>query len=95
MRNLCTIKALAERNNKNARFYICYADFDFCPMKKKIDNDYLKKLNSIIKPDFKISVISYQNIIDYGCKYSVEKESWIELNDWIKQKGHNTELIKS
>ena len=88
MRNLCIANALNEKHNKNAKVFICYTDFVGLEMKKKMDNGYLQKINSIVKEEYRISTITYQKIVEYGCNYSVENDVWRELKIWIDNKWH-------
>ena len=89
MRNLCTAYVLGKNKNKKSKVFICYADFNFCPIKQKMDNNYLADINTNIKNEFSIKTTTYQKIIEIGILLSKqeEKKSWVELKTWLENKG--------
>ena len=89
MRNVCLGCSLGEREKKEVKVYICYADFPSCPIKKKMDKGYLNIINSNLRENYHISTITYQAIIEAGIKLSTgsEHSDWLNLRDWIQNKG--------
>lgn len=89
MRNICFSTALGKKNNKKSQSFICYADFDFCSIKRKMDAGYLDVINSKVKTSYQIKAITYQNLIEQAIMLTndSEKQSWIELKEWVENKG--------
>ena len=93
MRNLCFAYSMQKSVNKKTTSYICYDDADFCPMKKKFDNEYLSNINKHVKPDFQFYIVTYQKIIETGIMISREDSNWTLLKKWVSDKEEKVRLL--
>lgn len=93
MRNLCFAYSMQKSVNKKTTSYICYDDADFCPMKKKFDNEYLSNINKHVKSDFQFYIVTYQKIIETGIMISREDSNWTLLKKWVSDKEEKVRLL--
>ena len=89
MRNICFAKAYAK--HKISECYLVYYKSEKCPISKNVNNGtYLGKLKGKIKDKKSFQPISYNELLGKAISYldfdDVEKQIWVDLQKWIKNK---------
>jgi len=96
IRNICFAEAYAKRQKINTESYLVYYKSDKCSISKKVKNQtYLGNLKGKLNNPKSFQPISYNELLSkiiksFEAKDSNEKQIWIELQNWMKNKENKT-----
>lgn len=92
MRNICFATAYAKYKNIGSECYLVYYKSDKCAISRKIQNQkYLGELKEKIQNPRMFVPLSYNDLLDQVIVFldsidRVEKQVWVELHNWLKEK---------
>lgn len=90
MRNITNAYAIAQATDRQAAFYLVYADSPTLPIAKMVHSAQWEAFTRFIRKDqVNIGVISFQELVNMISEID-SGNNWSELQTWVSKKIENT-----